>query len=68
MFTEKFCREVIEEAENFGKWTTSRHDAYPTTDIVLNSFGLRLAYDFVLKTLRGPVKKYAVHCFYMCRM
>ena len=27
------CKDIIEKAENHGKWTSNRHKNYPTTDI-----------------------------------
>ncbi len=55
LFTPLFCQELIEEAESFGYWTTSRHEHYPTTDILLNSIGLRLPVDFILYSFIAPI-------------
>ena len=57
LFTAAFCQEIIAEAEKFDNWTTSRHKNYPTTDILLNSIGLRLPVDFVINSFIGPMIK-----------
>jgi len=40
LFTKKFCRMLIEEAEFQNVWTVARHDNYPTTDFMLSEIGL----------------------------
>ena len=55
LFTPAFCQEIIAEAENFDRWTTGRHKHFPTTDILLNSIGLRLPIDFVIYSYIVPM-------------
>lgn len=55
LFTEKFCREIIELAETRGKWTTDRHDHYPTTDQTMESLGMQLIYQAVLERIVYPL-------------
>jgi len=55
LFTEEFCQDIIEAAENKNAWTTDRHQYYPTTDIHLSSLGLYPTYDAVLKKFAFPI-------------
>ena len=48
MFTEEFCKFIIEEAEHRAKWTVSRHEHYPTTDFLLEELNLGGMYMRVL--------------------
>lgn len=45
LFTEEFCKLIIEEAEYQNVWTVSRHDNYPTTDFILSEIGLNEVYE-----------------------
>ena len=31
------CNDIIEKANNYGKWTSNRHKNYPTTDIPVDN-------------------------------
>ena len=48
MFTEEFCKFIIEEAEHQATWTVDRHDNYPTTDFLLKEIDLEDMYMRVL--------------------
>jgi glycosyltransferase involved in cell wall biosynthesis len=54
LFTEKFCNEVIELAEQ-NEWVTDRHTFYPTTDQTMESLGLQSIYQRVLEEFVYPV-------------
>jgi glycosyltransferase involved in cell wall biosynthesis/GR25 family glycosyltransferase involved in LPS biosynthesis len=54
LFTEKFCTEVIELAEQ-SEWITDRHDFYPTTDQTLESLGIQDIYQRVLEEFVYPI-------------
>ena len=54
LFTEKFCKELIELAEQ-GKWVTDRHTFYPTTDQTMESLGMQEIYQKVLKEFVYPI-------------
>ena len=57
IFTETFCKKIIEEAEHQDVWVTDRHSNYPTTDFPLREIGLHDVYDFVLKEYVFPILK-----------
>ena len=54
LFTEKFCKELIELAEA-GKWVTDRHTFYPTTDQTMESLGMQEIYTKVLEEFVYPI-------------
>jgi hypothetical protein len=54
LFTEVFCRMLIEEVEHRAMWTVDRHANYPTTDVLLSSLGLNGMYNKVLKEFCHP--------------
>ena len=54
LFTEKFCNEVIELAEQ-SEWITDRHTFYPTTDQTLESLELQDIYQKVLEQFVYPI-------------
>ena len=54
LFTEKFCKELIELAEA-GKWVTDRHKFYPTTDQTMESLGMQEIYQKVLEEFVYPI-------------
>jgi len=54
LFTEKFCKEIIELAEN-NEWVTNRHTYYPTTDQTLESLGIQEIYQKVLEQFVYPI-------------
>lgn len=54
LFTPEFCRMIREEAEYSNKWTTNRHEYYPTTDMLLNELGLDEIYYKVLQEYVFP--------------
>lgn len=58
LFTEEFCRLLIEEAEAKALWQTKRHQYYPTTDTLISSFGYDEIYRKVLKEYVFPA---AIH-------
>ena len=49
LFSEDFCREIIQTCEDQGKWTQKRHEFYPTTDMLLDTVGLNSTYEKVLQ-------------------
>lgn len=58
LFTPEFCKMIREEAEYSKKWTTNRHEYYPTTDMLLNELGLDEIYYKVLKEYVMPFAIY----------
>ena len=58
LFTEEFCKLVIEHAEATGKWTKARHKFYPTTDILLQDLEIKEMYDYVLKNYAHPIARH----------
>tara|TARA_R100000458_G_C8275167_1_gene250164 strand:+ start:1472 stop:2104 length:633 start_codon:yes stop_codon:yes gene_type:complete len=54
LFTEEFCRMMIEEVEHQNLWTKDRHDNYPTTDVLLSTLGLDDMYNKVLDEFCHP--------------
>ncbi len=58
LFTEEFCKMVIEHAEATGKWTKARHKFYPTTDILLENIKLKEMYEYVLKNYAHPIARH----------
>ena len=55
VFSDRYCKELILEAEASNSWTEKRHDNYPTTDMLLSSFGANLAYENVLRKYMYPM-------------
>ena len=55
IFTNKFCKELIEMAEEANKWTEGRHDYYPTHDVLLSSLGFDEIYRKVLSEFLYPL-------------
>ena len=55
LFTDDFCKELIELAEATGEWTIGRHEFYPTNDMLIQSLGLGPAYDRVINEFVAPV-------------
>lgn len=55
LFTALFCRELIEEAEHYGQWTTYRGANSPSTDILLDSIGFNDGYCRALQTYVYPL-------------
>ena len=49
LFTEDFCKEIINVCETEGEWTQKRHEFYPTTDMLLDTVGLNDMYEKVLQ-------------------
>jgi hypothetical protein len=58
IFTEEFCRHIIEEAEYQNIWTVDRHYHYPTTDFVLSEIGLDDIYMKILRKYAFPVARH----------
>lgn len=58
LFTPEFCRMIREEAEYSNKWTTNRHEYYPTTDMLLTELGLDEIYYTVLQRYVFPFAIY----------
>ena len=54
LFTEKFCNEIIELAEQH-EWVTDRHLYYPTTDQTMESLGMQSIYQKVLEQFVYPI-------------
>lgn len=59
-FTDEFCDKIIEEAEHYGKWTTDRHEFYPTTDFVLSEIGFDEIFRALMVEYAMPM---SVHMF-----
>jgi len=55
MFNPVFCDEITDEAEKQDKWTTDRHQYYPTHDVPLKDLGLSGIYDSLLKEYGFPI-------------
>lgn len=55
LFTSAFCEEVIALAEFSDKWTTSRHENYPTNDVLLEDLGINFAYDTIVREIISPL-------------
>jgi len=58
LFTEDFCKFMINHSETVNQWTTARHKNYPTTDILLNDLGFKQFYDKVIEKYIVPIVKY----------
>jgi len=54
LFTEKFCDEIVELAEQ-KEWTTTRHTYYPTTDQTMGDLDLQNIYQKVLEQFVYPI-------------
>lgn len=63
LFTPLFCKELIEEAEHYGEWTSYRGPNTPPTDIMLTSLGFNDIYTHMLKKYLYPLfyHKYQLH-------
>lgn len=57
MFTENFCKELIELGEQFD-WTEKRHDFYPTTDNLLKILGMDKIYNRIINEFVKPLAKH----------
>lgn len=55
LFTPLFCREIIEEAEHYGQWTSYRGKDHDAIDIMLNSIGFDQIYSKVMKEYVYPL-------------
>ena len=60
LFTQEFCEKIREEAEHSNKWTTDRHEYYPTTDMLLNDIEFEQIYYEVLREFVIPA---SIHAF-----
>jgi hypothetical protein len=58
VFTPLFCKEVIEEAENYGQWEMDRHKNYPTNDMLLEALGVNTNYTWVIQNYILPLLIY----------
>ena len=58
LFTEEFCKLVMEHAEETGEWTKARHAFYPTTDILLEDIKLKDMYNWVLHEYCHPIARH----------
>ena len=57
LFTQTFCQELIALAEQKAEWKTSRHDFYPTTDVLLTTLGINTLYHKILRQFCHPVAR-----------
>ncbi len=57
LFTNAFCQEIIAAADKQDKWSTDRHNFYPTTDVLLRDLGLDDMYHKVLEAFCHPVAR-----------
>jgi hypothetical protein len=55
LFTKKFCDEIIAMTEELDNWTYSRHEFYPTTDVLLQDIGMNEIYDRVINEVIRPM-------------
>ena len=55
VLSKNYCEELISEAEKSDKWTEKRHDNYPTTDMLLSSFGANTSYENILRRYLYPM-------------
>jgi GR25 family glycosyltransferase involved in LPS biosynthesis len=62
LFTEEFCKLLIQEANDSNKWTKKRHDYYPATDMLITELGLQWYYQRILKEYVYPV---AIHMWHL---
>jgi len=60
LFTQEFCEKIREEAEHSNKWTTDRHEFYPTTDMLLKELEYEEIY---YEALREFVIPASIHAF-----
>ena len=58
LFTKRFCDEIIAMTEELDNWTYSRHEHYPTTDVLLQDIGMNEIYNRVLDEVIRPL---AIH-------
>ena len=67
IFTEKFCREFVAEAENYGKWSDgsnndkrleSGYEAVPTRDIHMNQIGFDDEWMYILDFYVRPLQEH----------
>ena len=54
LFTRRFCKELINLAEQH-KWTTDRHEFYPTTDNLMETLGMKHIYNKVINEYVRPL-------------
>lgn len=54
-FNGDFCKKIIEEAEYTKKWTTDRHEFYPTTDMVLQELQFNDIFNDLISKLIMPM-------------
>jgi hypothetical protein len=55
LFTPLFCRELIEEAEHYGQWTSYRGKDHDAIDIMLKSIGFDEVYSKVMREFVYPL-------------
>jgi len=58
IFTEQFCKDIIEEADYQNKWVSDRHPNYPTTDFHLNDIDFNDVNYKILSKYAFPVVKH----------
>ena len=58
LVTPQFCEEIIFQSEEYGQWTSDRHDNYPTHDILLKDFGYDDIYNDILDKYAHPVVRH----------
>ena len=58
LFTKRFCDEIIAMTEELDNWTYSRHEHYPTTDVLLEDIGMNDIFNRVLNEVIRPM---AIH-------
>ena len=58
LYTEEFCKILIDHANRIGKWTSKRHEFYPTTDMLLETLGLGNFHREVLVNYTMPIVKH----------
>ena len=57
LFTNDFCDQIIQAAEEKDDWRKKRHDFYPTTDKLLEAFGMDKIYSEILEEFVYPAAR-----------
>jgi hypothetical protein len=58
LITEEFCTNLIQVAEDSKKWTSGRHEFYPTHDMLLDEIGYDKVYNEILDDYAHPTARW----------
>ena len=61
IFTEDFCKDIIDIANKLNDWKVDRHENYPTTDMLVDTLGLSDTLREVYKEHLLPIVKHLYH-------